>query len=177
MPTKLVNSMVLATTSLQNQPSARIVLLKEYTPQGFIFYTNYKSRKGDEISHNPAVSLLFWWEALERQVRIEGIAEKISPEQSELYFHSRPKSAQIASLASKQSQPLNQAEDLQSKYNLLCAEYSSAENMVPRPDYWGGYLVKPERFEFWQGRENRLHDRFQYHRSPSGSWQHQRAYP
>lgn len=176
MPAVLVNSMALATVSPQGQPSVRIVLLKEYDHHGFVFYTNYQSRKGEDIAHNPAVSLLFWWEALERQVRIEGIAEKIPAEQSEKYFHSRPKSSQLAALASRQSRPLARVEDLNLRYQQLVGEYAGAEEMPPHPDYWGGYIVKPDSFEFWQGRENRLHDRFQYNRS-ADAWQISRLFP
>lgn len=177
MPASLVNSMVLATVSAENKPSTRIVLLKEYHNQGLVFYTNYHSRKGLEIAHNSAVSLLFWWEALERQVRIEGQAVKISAQQSEQYFHSRPKNSQIAAIVSQQSQPLQHVEELQTAFQKCCADYASAERIVPHPAHWGGYLVKPERFEFWQGRENRLHDRFQYTQSAQNQWQITRLFP
>ncbi|MBS0352078.1 MAG: pyridoxamine 5'-phosphate oxidase [Proteobacteria bacterium] len=176
MPLKLVNSMVLATTS-NNFPSARVVLLKEYSPEGLVFYTNYLSRKGCEISENPNVSLLFWWEAHERQVRIEGIAEKISHERSEAYFHTRPKFSQIAAMASKQSKPLENLQDFQSDYQTLLEQYASAEISLPCPENWGGYLIKPKLFEFWQGRENRLHDRFQFKLDTDGNWKISRLYP
>jgi len=177
MPSHLVNCMVLATCSEAKQPSARIVLLKEYNEQGFIFHTNYQSRKGLEITANSAVSLLFWWELLERQVRIDGFAEKIPAEASDDYFRSRPKTSQIAALASSQSQKLAHVEDLQEKYQKLSAEYASAESIVPRPPHWGGYIVKPQRFEFWQGRENRLHDRFEYTPEPENHWAINRLFP
>jgi len=177
MPADMVNSMVLATVSPDRQPSARVVLLKEYSPAGFVFYTNYSSRKGNDIAHNPAVSLLFWWEALERQVRIEGQAKKISAEQSERYFHTRPKSSQLATLVSKQSQVLTSREALQNQFDTVCQQYAGAELTIHRPDYWGGYIVQPERFEYWQGRENRLHDRFQYTRLPANHWQIVRLFP
>jgi pyridoxamine 5'-phosphate oxidase len=176
MPHQLVNSMVLATAS-NNIPSARIVLLKEYSPQGFIFYTNYLSRKGHEIAENPNVSLLFWWEAHERQVRIEGTAEKVTHHQSESYFHTRPKFSQIAAVVSQQSQPVEDWEGFQNQYQKLTEQYASAEISVPRPENWGGYLVKPKLFEFWQGRENRLHDRFLFKQNKNGNWKISRLYP
>ncbi len=177
MPSSLVNSMVLATVSLGNKPSARVVLLKEYNSEGFIFYTNYQSRKGTDIAANPNVSLLFWWEILERQVRIEGTVEKIAVEKSSEYFQSRPKSSQLAALASHQSQPLTNIKDLENKFESLCAQYAAAELEIPKPDYWGGYIVKPESWEFWQGRENRLHDRFRYLKNSDGKWDITRLYP
>lgn len=176
MPASLVNCMVLATVSADQQPSARVVLLKEYSAEGFIFYTNYHSRKGVEIAHNSRVALLFWWETLEQQIRIEGQAQPVSAAQSEAYFHTRPKSSQIAATVSKQSQPLAQVEELRHRYQQLAAEYASTELSVPRPEYWGGYLIKPERFEYWQGRENRLHDRFQYTRV-NNKWHIIRLFP
>lgn len=169
--------MTLATVSPLHKPSARIVLLKEYDHHGFVFYTNYASRKGMELAHNPAVALLFWWEALERQVRIEGIVEKVSTAQSEQYFHSRPKSSQAASLASYQSQKMEHATDLRNRYEKLCAEYAAAESLIPLPPHWGGYRVKPTLFEYWQGRENRLHDRFQYTRDSQQNWIIDRLFP
>ena len=177
MSTELVNSMVLTTVSSSCKPSSRMVLLKEYSPSGLTFYTNYESRKGLEIAGNPAVSLLFWWEALERQIRIEGTARKISATQSEEYFHSRPKTSQIAATVSRQSQPLLNAQDLQTHFKNLCAEFADAETTVPRPPHWGGYTVIPERFEFWQGRVNRLHDRFEYVRDSAENWKITRLYP
>jgi pyridoxamine 5'-phosphate oxidase len=177
MPAKLVNTMALATISADGKPSNRMVLLKEYSSFGFTFYTNYESQKGMEIAQNPAVSLLFWWETLERQIRIEGVAQKISAQQSDEYFYSRAKTSQIAAVVSQQSQPLKSGEELQTEFKKLCAEYADAEAIVPRPPHWGGYIVIPQRFEFWQGRENRLHDRFQYTRSESDSWQITRLFP
>lgn len=177
MPGKLVNTMSLATVSADNKPSSRIVLLKEYNEHGFIFYTNYQSQKGLNIADNPQVSLLFWWEALERQVRIEGRAEKINVQDSDHYFHTRPKASQIASRISQQSQPLDHVETLQKEYEKTLMQYSAMEAQVPRPTHWGGYIVKPERFEYWQGRENRLHDRFQYNLNAPGQWLISRLFP
>lgn len=175
MPANLANSMVLATASADQQPAARIVLLKEYNPDGFIFYSNYQSRKGREMKENPRVALLFWWEALERQVRIEGKAKKISTEKSTEYFHTRPRAAQIAALASQQSQPLPDLVEFQNHYQRLCQQYAEPAP-IPRPAHWGGYLVEPESFEFWQGRESRLHDRFQYYKDHH-SWTITRLFP
>lgn len=177
MPNSFVNAMVLSTLSSDHKPSSRMVLLKEYNVQGFIFYTNYQSRKGLEIASNPDVSLLFWWEPLERQVRIEGTVEKVITEKSSEYFHSRPKSSQLAALASRQSQPLADVRELENKYQSLCSEYAAAEVEIPKPDYWGGYLVKPQSWEFWQGRESRLHDRFRYSKDVNGRWDLTRLYP
>ncbi len=176
MPARLVNAMTLATVSRDNKPSARIVLLKEFDERGFTFFTNYHSQKGQHIAYNPNVSLSFWWETLERQVRIEGQVEKISPESSDLYFQSRSKNSQIAAVASQQSQVLSKVEDLQSHYQLLISEFAAADSLVHRPPHWGGYIVKPERFEFWQGRENRLHDRF-YYFLDNGQWRINRLFP
>ena len=176
MPVNLVNSMVLATVSADYQPSARIVLLKEYNTDGFIFYSNYHSRKGQEIARNPQAALLFWWEALERQVRIEGKVQKLSAEKSTEYFHTRPRAAQIAALASRQSQPLLDLAEFQNNYQSLSQQYAE-EPSIPRPEHWGGYLVEPEYFEFWQGRESRLHDRFQYRKNPSNHWTITRLFP
>lgn len=177
MPTGIANAMTLATISPDNQPSARIVLLKEFNEHGFIFFTNYQSQKGQHISHNPKVCLLFWWECLERQVRIEGQASALSAELSDNYFQTRPKNSQVAAIASQQSQVLAHVEDLQLRYQNLLAEYASADTLVPRPPQWGGYIVKPEKFEYWQGRENRLHDRFQYTLNAKHNWQINRLFP
>lgn len=150
------NAMSVA-TCIDNKPSVRIVLLKEFDEKGFVFYTNYNSNKGKSINQNPNVALTFFWSELQRQVRIEGLAEKVSKEQSEKYFHSRPKGSQIGALASPQSQIINGRLELENKFTELENKYSDSE--VPKPDNWGGYLVKPETIEFWQGRRSRLHDR------------------
>lgn len=177
MPLHLSNAMTLATLSKDLQPSARVVLLKEFNTDGFVFYTNYLSKKGREIIENPKVALLFWWEALERQVRIEGIAKKIDAEHSDFYFASRPKTSQIAATISQQSQELVNVEFLQTTYESVAKQYTDAETQVPRPEHWGGYVVIPRAFEYWQGRENRLHDRFQYNLLPSGKWKITRLFP
>lgn len=176
MPSRLVNAMVLSTVSKDHKPSSRVVLLKEWNSNGFIFYTNYQSQKGMDIQDNPWVSLLFWWEDMERQVCIEGVAERLSTEESNRYFQTRPKASQIAACASQQSRELPQLEDLEKQVEKLQMEYADEHAVVPRPEHWGGYIVKPERFEYWQGRESRLHDRFQYTRSQE-KWRISRLYP
>jgi len=153
------NAMTLA-TSINNKPSARIVLLKGATSKGFTFFTNYESRKAEEMHSNPNVSLVFFWHELARQVRIEGIVEKVSKQESEEYFHIRPKASQISATVSPQSKVIGSKLHLEEQHQRLTDEFADKE--VPLPDYWGGYLVIPSRIEFWQGRENRFHDRIQY---------------
>ena len=169
------NAMTLATATSDGRPSARIVLLKGYTSDGFVFYTNYLSRKGKELTKNPLAALVFFWESLERQVRIEGTIEKLSREQSEAYFHSRPKGSQIGALASPQSQEISGREILDDKMQQLEAEYADKE--VPKPSYWGGYIVKPRLIEFWQGRSSRLHDRIVYKKTDNKNWKIVRLAP
>ncbi len=177
MPSHLVNAMTLATVSADNQPSSRIVLLKEYDEHGFVFYTNYHSRKGNHILENPKVALSFWWETLERQVRIEGTAEKVASDRSDLYFASRPKTSQIAASISQQSKHLPSLEFLQTSFESTVKKYQDAERVVPRPENWGGFLVRPHALEFWQGRENRLHDRFLYTLNNQKKWEISRLFP
>lgn len=157
---KDVNAMTIATVSAQNKPSARVVLLRGYDEQGFVFFTNYSSHKGKDISHNPNVSLSFFWPDLEKQIRIEGVASKVSEEISEEYFRSRPRESQLGAWASAQSEIIDSRETLIRKLEELDEKYKNAP--VPRPDNWGGYLIAPEKFEFWQGRVSRLHDRIVY---------------
>jgi pyridoxamine 5'-phosphate oxidase len=167
------NAMTLATVDTQGQPSARIVLIKEVNSQGFVFYTNYESRKGLDMQANPKACLLFFWQPLERQVRIEGRIEKVSPQDSDAYYHSRPLGSRIGAWASRQSQPISRQElearelDFQQRYG----------ESPPRPDHWGGYRMVPTLFEFWQGRPSRLHDRLVY--SPEGQqgWKIDRLSP
>lgn len=169
-----INSMFLATTA-NNQPTVRTVYWREIVEEGVIFYTNYNSTKGRAIAANPNVSLLFYWGVLERQVRIQGKAEKVSKEKSLAYFQSRPKGSQIASTASLQSSELASRKELEDKAKQLDEEHKEAENL-PLPNNWGGYIVKPNYFEFWQGREKRMHDRIVFEQSEN-DWNIKRLYP
>ena len=169
------NAMTLATATHDGKPSARILLLKGFDKTGFTFYTNYLRRKGKEISKNPAASMVFFWAELERQVRIEGTIEKVSKEESEKYFHSRPKESQVGAIASQQSQELKGREPLENSWNELLEKFADKE--VPKPAYWGGYVLKPQVVEFWQGRPGRLHDRIVYKRSDKNSWKIVRLAP
>jgi len=167
-------SMTLATADENGQPSARIVLLKSYDHRGFVFYTNYHSRKGRELDQNSRVSLLFYWPAVARQVRIEGKVEKVSPEESDQYFASRPLGSRIGAWASEQSRPVENRELLEKRFEEFSEKFG---DNVPRPPHWGGYRVKPATIEFWQGRDNRLHDRLRYSRQDDGSWLIERLAP
>ncbi|MBC7425819.1 MAG: pyridoxamine 5'-phosphate oxidase [Bacteroidia bacterium] len=169
------NAFTLSTADKKGKPSSRVVLLKSVSEQGFIFFTNYDSHKGDEISKNPWVAMNFCWLELQRQVRIEGIAEKISQEESDAYFYKRPTDSQIAAIISDQSKPLESRQELELRMERLRLYYT--HNKIERPKEWGGYLVKPEMIEFWQGRASRLHDRLQYNLQKSGAWKTGRLYP
>ena len=169
------NAMTLATVSKDNIPTARVVLLKGFSEEGFTFYTNYKSRKANDINDNPMVSAVLWWKELARQVRIEGVAEKVSFNTSQSYFHSRPRGSQIAAWASPQSNITSKSE-LEMRWNRIENRFEHADNL-PLPDFWGGYMIKPFIIEFWQGRENRFHDRFRYMHSDDGHWTIERIAP
>jgi len=169
------NSMTLATVDSQGQPYARSVLLKLYDERGFVFFTNYESRKARQIGGNPRVALLFPWVALARQVQITGTARRISTAESLSYFLTRPRGSQIGAWASPQSQVIRSRALLDQKVAEMRRRF--AEGQVPLPDFWGGYRVEPEEIEFWQGRESRLHDRFRYWRRPDGGWTVERLAP
>ena len=154
------NAMQIATVGKDQQPSLRTVLLKEVIDNGFVFYTNYNSKKGQQLSENNYASLLFWWREQERQVRIEGIVEKFDRKKNEKYFYSRPHESQIGALTSPQSKVIPNRAFLDNRYDELAQEFEN--KTVPFPDYWGGYILIPNLFEFWQGRESRLHDRIEY---------------
>lgn len=168
------NAMTLATTGADGFPEARVVLLKELDEQGFVFFTNYQSQKAQAIEQNPRAALCFWWEALERQVRIQGRIEKISHKASEAYFHSRPRTSQLGAWASLQSQELENQAQLQRQFEQAAEQYPDE---VPKPDHWGGYRVVPSVIEFWQGRSSRLHDRFEFRQQASGDWTLRRLSP
>ncbi len=161
-------AMVLATVNEEGQPDQRIVLLKHLDERGFIFYTNYNSSKARDIAVNARVSLHFPWHVMERQVRISGIAEKVSMAESLKYFVTRPKESQLAAWASAQSSRITSRSLLQQQFDSIKTKFKSGE--IPLPDFWGGYRVVPQRFEFWQGGANRLHDRFEYCKSADGAW-------
>ena len=169
------NAMVLSTV-VDNQPSSRTVLLKDLTDEGFTFFSNYESRKAKQISENKNVSLLFPWYPLERQVIILGIASKISSAESDKYFASRPRGSQIGAWASMQSTELSDRTVLENKFAQL-EEKWPVGTQIPRPEFWGGYVVSPTSIEFWQGRYSRLHDRIRYLRADNNDWQIKRFYP
>lgn len=169
-------AMILATVGADGQPSQRTVLLKYYDETGFVFFTNFESRKAREMAANPRVSLLFVWLDLERQVQINGIARRISASESAKYFMSRPKDSQVAAWVSSQSHPLSSRQMLMQKFHEM--KRKIGEGKVPIPSFWGGFRVRPDEVEFWQGRKNRLHDRFLYTREEDGDgWQIERLSP
>ena len=169
------NAMTISTIGLDGYPKGRVVLLKRYTYEGFIFYTNYNSEKGKAITANPNVSLSFFWHGAERQIIIKGKAEKISPNLSDGYFESRPRGSQLGALASNQSQVVENRAELESQLKKLEVEYENKD--IPRPDFWGGFMVRPVAIEFWQGRPNRLHDRILYELDNEYNWIKNRLSP
>ena len=171
-----VNAMTLSTVSADGLPDARIVLLKGFDPRGFVFFTNYDSRKGTDMAAHPRASLLFFWKELERQVRIGGRVEKVSAAESDAYFHSRPSGSQLGAWASPQSQVIADRSVLDHNLQELAGRYGSGE--IPRPPHWGGYRVVPVSIEFWQGRPSRLHDRLLYTRNEAANiWSISRLAP
>jgi len=168
------NVMTFATADSDGKPSARIVLLKGFDEQGFVFYTNYESKKAQDLVENPQAALVFFWAELERQIRIEGIVSKVDKEISEAYFQSRPIGSQIGAIASAQSSVLMDRSILEERVAELTAQYEG--KTIPKPEHWGGYLVEPKHIEFWQGRSSRLHDRITYDYT-DGSWKINRLAP
>lgn len=169
------NAMTLATCTVSGKPSARIVLLKEINENGFVFFTNYLSRKGNEIEENPFVSLLFFWKELERQIRIEGKIKKISAKESDEYFFQRPRESRIGAWSSPQSRVIKSRGFLQENVEKYNSQFGTQN--IPRPDFWGGYIVEPYRIEFWQGRPGRLHDRLLYVLIENDFWKIERLAP
>jgi pyridoxamine 5'-phosphate oxidase len=168
------HAVALATATRDGRPSVRMVLMKDFDKRGFTFHTNYGSRKGRELADNPQVALVFYWHRLGRQVRLEGSVAPLPADESDAYFQTRPLGGRLAAMASRQSQPIESREALEERFRDLEARY--AERGPTRPEQWGGYRLTPERYEFWQHRENRLHDRFVY--TPSGEgWQIHRLQP
>lgn len=167
-------AMVVSSASVDGKPSSRVVLMKDIKTDGISFFTNYNSRKGQEIVANPFVSVLFFWPELQRQVRMEAEVEKLAPEESDEYFSSRPRGSQIGAIASPQSAIINNREELEHRVAEVSAEVGEGE--IQRPNFWGGFLLKPYRMEFWQGRSSRLHDRIVY-KQEEGSWSINRIAP
>jgi pyridoxamine 5'-phosphate oxidase len=170
-----LTAMTLATADKQGRPSARVVLLKAVDQRGFIFYTNYDSRKGHDLAENPQAALVLYWSEQERQVCIAGEVSKLTPAESEAYFKSRPRGSRLAAWASQQSTVIRDRAVLEAKWQQIETQYTGQE--VPCPPFWGGYLLSPARIEFWQGRPNRLHDRFCYTRQPDKTWLIERLSP
>ena len=170
-----INAMTLATVDGRGTPHARIVLLKGLDIDGFVFFTNYDSAKGKELEANPKAALVFFWKELERQVRIEGLVKKVSPEESDTYFNSRPVASRLGAWASPQSAKISDRNILDTNYAKYEAEFSSIE--IPRPGHWGGYRLVPDHIEFWQGRSSRMHDRILFSRCDNGNWDRSRLAP
>jgi pyridoxamine 5'-phosphate oxidase len=169
------NAMALATSSRDGKPFARVVLLKHFDESGFVFFTNYASEKGRQLEKNPRAALVLYWMEVERQIRIEGKVEKTSRDESAQYFHSRPAGAQLGAWASRQSEVIDGRRVLDARLAEMKERFAKGE--IPLPPHWGGYRLKPERIEFWQGRPDRLHDRFRYSRQKDGGWLIERLAP
>ena len=170
-----VNALALSTINKEGRPESRIVLLKGYSEKGFVFFTNYESNKGDQLQQHAHCSLLFFWKELERQVRINGRAEKISTQESDAYFNSRPEGSKIGAWASPQSQVVESQEWLHENFERIKARYNN--NTISRPPHWGGFAVRPDSMEFWQGRPSRMHDRIRYSLQQDGGWKIERLAP
>lgn len=169
------NAMALATTDIEDNPTVRMVLLSSFDDRGFVFHTNYNSDKGQQLARIPWAALLFWWEPIGRQIRIEGPVDKTSSEESDAYFATRPRGSQLGAWASEQSQVIATRASLDSRLQTLEIQY--ANQPVPRPSHWGGYRVAPHKFEFWTARDNRLHDRMLYERTTDGAWEMKQLSP
>ncbi len=172
---ELAQAMCLSTVDAQGSPDARMVLLKEFNDRGFVFYTNTQSAKGAELESCAKAALTFFWGTLERQVRIQGTTTLVSEAEADAYFRLRPRGSQVSAWASHQSSVLKDRQTLDARVAEMTRKFENKE--IPRPPYWTGYRLDPSRFEFWQGRQNRLHDRFQFTKSPDGSWDIARLYP
>jgi pyridoxamine 5'-phosphate oxidase len=172
---RLPESMTLATATTSGRPSARVVLLKHVDESGFVFYTNYRSAKAKELEENPQAALVFYWEKLDRQIRVEGTVERVSAQESDEYFKTRPRDSQLGALASPQSEEIESREVLENKFRELDKLYRNRP--IDRPTHWGGYRLKPSRVEFWQNRPGRLHDRIVYERQGDAAWTIKRLAP
>jgi pyridoxamine 5'-phosphate oxidase len=169
------NAMTLATAAADGAPSARMVLLKSFDERGFVFFSSHESRKGRELAQNPLAALIFYWNTLRRQIRIEGTVEQLDAADVDAYFATRPRGSQIAAHASHQSAVVPDRQSLQRRFEQIAAEYDDED--IPRPEFWGGYRVVPAEIEFWEGRPDRLHDRLRYRRAGDGSWLMERLSP
>ena len=169
-------AMNLATSSKLGELSSRMVLLKNVDERGFVFYTNYESKKAADLNENTQAALCFWWGLLQRQVRIEGVIEKVSEQESDEYFATRPRGSQISAIASNQSAVIKNYQALRDQVETVEKQFADCEE-IPRPEFWGGYRVIPNTIEFWQGRPNRLHDRLKYKKSADGDWKIERLAP
>jgi pyridoxamine 5'-phosphate oxidase len=170
-----VNAAMLATVDGKSQPHARVILVKDFSQEGVVFYTNYHSQKGQDLLSNPNATIVFWWQKIARQIRIEGPVKKTDAKTSDAYFASRPRDYQVGAWASEQSKEISNRKELEHIYHALQKEY--ADKPVPRPPHWGGFCLEPHFFEFWSGGEHRLHDRIAYQRGAAGKWKRVRLAP